>query len=136
MDRRVARMKYLPDKWILGLHSENFPGFWRVRRVREPFSHRLCIRTSFERIDKASYRRSYRWNGVTTNFRGREAMIKKVGEEGGKEGGKRDDWCRVRREARILSESNYRAGRAVVINQIPRRDDATKTNRPQARRIH
>jgi len=37
----------------------------------------------------------------------------------------------VRREARILSESNYRAGRAVVINQIPRRDDATKTNRPQ-----
>lgn len=38
---------------------------------------------------------------------------------------------RVRREARTLSESNYRAGRAVVINQIPRRDDATKTNRPR-----
>lgn len=42
-----------------------------------------------------------------------------------------DDWPRVRSEARILSESNYRAGRAVVINQIPRRDDATKTNRPR-----
>lgn len=63
-------------------------------------------------------------------------MIKKLGEEGGNEGGRRDDWWRVRREARILSESNYRAGRAVVINQIPRRDDATKTNRPQARGIH
>jgi len=46
-----------------------------------------------------------------------------TGEQNGE-----DDWPRVRREARILSESNYRAGRAVVINQIPRRDDATKTN--------
>lgn len=41
-----------------------------------------------------------------------------------------------KRGARILSESNYRAGRTVVINQIPRRDDATKTNRPEAKRIH
>lgn len=49
----------------------------------------------------------------------------RVGQNG------KDDWPGVRREARILSESNYRAGRAVVINQIPRRDDATKTNRPQ-----
>ena len=46
----------------------------------------------------------------------------------GKEENGEDDWPRVRREARILSESNYRADRTVVINQIPRRDDATKTN--------
>lgn len=50
-------------------------------------------------------------------------------EDAGQNG--KDDWPRVRREARILSESNYRAGRAVVINQIPRRNDATKTNRPR-----
>ena len=48
-----------------------------------------------------------------------------TGEQNGE-----DDWPRVRRETRILLESNYRAGRTVVINQIPRRDDATKTNRP------
>lgn len=75
---------------------------------------------------------------VTTNFRRSERAsgqfkVSARGRVGGREVGQngKDDWSGVRREARILSESNYRAGRAVVINQIPRRDDATKTNRPQ-----
>lgn len=40
------------------------------------------MQTSFsEGTDKSTYRRSHRSNGVTTNFRGREEMIKKDGGE-------------------------------------------------------
>lgn len=90
--------------------------------------------------DLSSYRSYRSYSSVTTNFRRSERASeyrlrrrreRRKDERGGRGQNGKDDWSGVRREARILSESNYRAGRAVVINQIPRRDDATKTNRPQ-----
>lgn len=49
---------------------------------RIAYAEPLKMQTSFsEGTDKSTYRRSHRSNGVTTNFRGREEMIKKDGGE-------------------------------------------------------